>query len=113
MRRRYVAGSCSGRAFWGLPGCYHTYGANGIWQVNTRERSLTASRFSRAFLGRAGCVEHVAAQLPGSSQLSESASRCWLDIHGGNSSLSRIWWIRAGIARITGNRRPRVFREKP
>ena len=49
----------------------HTYGANGIWQVNTRERPYGASPHGRTW-GNVPWDE--AAQLPGSGQLGMSKS---------------------------------------
>ena len=57
----------------------HTYGANGIWQVNTRERPYGLSPHGHSW---GGPPWDVAAQLPGSGQLGL-----------GKSLLSRYsWW---------------------
>ncbi|MGA2534453.1 MAG: DUF4038 domain-containing protein [Terracidiphilus sp.] len=70
----------------------HTYGANGIWQVNTREKPYGLSPHGHSWGGPAW---DIAAQLPGSGQLGLAKSLLtrysWWKLEAASDTLTPRW----------------------
>jgi hypothetical protein len=70
----------------------HTYGANGIWQVNTREKPYGLSPHGHSWGGPAW---DIAAQLPGSGQLGLAKSLLtrysWWKLEAASDTITPRW----------------------